>query len=355
MKLFFSTFCLLALICTARAQESTHFRIAVALDSDPSGIVGRGEGRLTGNRFLCTVETWHEFRIAKLLGPAEPGTNVAPVFDLLGGCAEFCDYGGEFDLTNQQVDQLRAGLWSVQFDGGHGQIAFDRVSRFSATNDIQFTANLDGDNWPDRPRRNVRFGRATFGLTGNTLSYEIRLPANFAPYSLGIDHYGLLHLPTGGSPPIAQIGTVDCGELSLSNPPPDAEDLELLPACVVRGATWVNDWNISPLLIGDGILRAWTLNRGSAGGQILPVDSDHDGVPDYLDQCPNTPTNTVVNTNGCSIAQLCPCDGPWKSHGHYVMRIRTVTTRFVRAGLITGRQQRAIIHRAVHSECGRRR
>lgn len=30
-----------------------------------------------------------------------------------------------------------------------------------------------------------------------------------------------------------------------------------------------------------------------------PSDSDGDGVPDYLDQCPNTPHNVTVNFNGC--------------------------------------------------------
>ncbi|HVT37022.1 MAG TPA: thrombospondin type 3 repeat-containing protein [Nevskiaceae bacterium] len=30
-----------------------------------------------------------------------------------------------------------------------------------------------------------------------------------------------------------------------------------------------------------------------------PLDSDGDGVPDYLDKCPNTPKGTVVDANGC--------------------------------------------------------
>ncbi|MRI34687.1 hypothetical protein EOPP23_17020 [Endozoicomonas sp. OPT23] len=30
-----------------------------------------------------------------------------------------------------------------------------------------------------------------------------------------------------------------------------------------------------------------------------PVDSDNDGVPNYLDLCPNTPANTPVDASGC--------------------------------------------------------
>ena len=32
-----------------------------------------------------------------------------------------------------------------------------------------------------------------------------------------------------------------------------------------------------------------------------PIDSDRDGVPDCLDKCPNTPRNTKVDKNGCPI------------------------------------------------------
>ncbi len=32
---------------------------------------------------------------------------------------------------------------------------------------------------------------------------------------------------------------------------------------------------------------------------VAPADSDHDGVPDTIDKCPNTPPNDVVNAEGC--------------------------------------------------------
>jgi OOP family OmpA-OmpF porin len=32
-----------------------------------------------------------------------------------------------------------------------------------------------------------------------------------------------------------------------------------------------------------------------------PIDSDKDGVPDYLDKCPNTPAGVAVDKNGCPL------------------------------------------------------
>ena len=32
-----------------------------------------------------------------------------------------------------------------------------------------------------------------------------------------------------------------------------------------------------------------------------PVDSDRDNVPDFLDKCPNTPSNVQVDVNGCPV------------------------------------------------------
>lgn len=32
-----------------------------------------------------------------------------------------------------------------------------------------------------------------------------------------------------------------------------------------------------------------------------PLDSDHDGVPDYLDRCPNTPAGAAVDKDGCPL------------------------------------------------------
>jgi hypothetical protein len=97
----------------------------------------------------------------------------------------------------------------------------------------------------------------------------------------------------------------------------------------------------------------WTLDIVA-----VPRDSDGDGMPDGQDKCPGTLAGSVVDADGCGIAQLAPCHGPlgggaWKSHGHYVVAVAKVVKRFVEAGLLTKLDGREIVRAATHSDCGR--
>ncbi|MCL4790016.1 MAG: hypothetical protein KJ070_25080 [Verrucomicrobia bacterium] len=83
------------------------------------------------------------------------------------------------------------------------------------------------------------------------------------------------------------------------------------------------------------------------------IDHDHDSVWDLVDECPNTPAGEAVNADGCSIGQLVPCDGPWRSHGEYVARVARVIIEFRRQGLISGADARAILRVAARSDCGK--
>ncbi len=72
------------------------------------------------------------------------------------------------------------------------------------------------------------------------------------------------------------------------------------------------------------------------------------------------PGMVVDPETGCSIFQLCPCDGPsgmsrpWRNHGQYVKCVRRSARTFEREGLITKNERKAIQRAARRSECGRR-
>lgn len=99
---------------------------------------------------------------------------------------------------------------------------------------------------------------------------------------------------------------------------------------------------------------------GDGQGDACDDDDDNDRVPDVSDQCPLTPLGTVVDpSNGCSIHQLTPCEGPrgttatWNNHGRYVSSLAQTANGFLKQGLITEGQKGSIVSEAARSSCGR--
>jgi hypothetical protein len=190
-------------------------------------------------------------------------------------------------------------------------------------------------------------GSGVLTLNSNILTFNITLP--------GIGPWELSAAGPGMDPrrPRFRLRLGSCPD--TPNPPDSA--------CVVEGAIVVTDTQISEML--DGLWVAYadltifrrdpnhTASRYVLTGQIVPVDTDDDGVPDYRDACPDTPVGAVVDVNGCGIEQLCPCEGPWENHGQYVKQVRAVTATFLADGLITVSEQRAIIGEAAKSDCGK--
>jgi len=82
------------------------------------------------------------------------------------------------------------------------------------------------------------------------------------------------------------------------------------------------------------------------------ADADGDGVGDDADRCVPTPAGEVVDSRGCSIADLCPCDNEWRSHGAYVACTSKAASKFRRTGLISKREYRSITTAAAGSQCG---
>ena len=76
-----------------------------------------------------------------------------------------------------------------------------------------------------------------------------------------------------------------------------------------------------------------------------------------MDLCSDTALGAVVNSDGCSIDQLAPCDGPasggsWRNHGEYVSTVAHVAEDFIAQGLISQDEKDAIVSAAARSKCG---
>jgi len=98
---------------------------------------------------------------------------------------------------------------------------------------------------------------------------------------------------------------------------------------------------------------------GDNVGDACDSDIDGDGVINSGDICSETSSSEIVDSEtGCSIAQLCPCEGPrgttvpWKNHGKYVSCVAKSSESFVELGLITEAEKDLIVSIAAQSECG---
>ncbi len=91
---------------------------------------------------------------------------------------------------------------------------------------------------------------------------------------------------------------------------------------------------------------------GDGAGDVCDTDLDGDGVLDAQDACVPTPVGDVVNTTGCSVADLCSCDNAWKNYGAYVRCVAHTTEDFVADGLITEAEKDTIVSEAAQSSCG---
>jgi hypothetical protein len=90
-------------------------------------------------------------------------------------------------------------------------------------------------------------------------------------------------------------------------------------------------------------------------GERLVEDEDYDSVMDTDDLCPMTATGDAVNDDGCSVAQLCPCENNWKNHGAFVSCKAHATRDFIEAGWITEEEKEEIMSTAGSSDCGHKR
>jgi hypothetical protein len=123
-------------------------------------------------------------------------------------------------------------------------------------------------------------------------------------------------------------------------------------------------WNIRGSGVGENLRNVLYAERtfvavGNFGtvlqsDPLVESDSDHDGVPDSLDECAETPPGAIVDSDGCSMEQLLPCEWSWNDHGEYVRTVKALAAKWFRDGLITAAQHQFIAKQAAISNCGRR-
>ncbi len=90
---------------------------------------------------------------------------------------------------------------------------------------------------------------------------------------------------------------------------------------------------------------------GDGAGDVCDLDSDSDGVADADDACVPTLIGEVVNSDGCSVRDLVPCDVPYATHGDFVKQRVNAARTFKKAGLITGAQLGQLASDAAQSTC----
>ncbi len=191
-------------------------------------------------------------------------------------------------------------------------------------------------------------GSGKFRVTGNTLTYSVRLPfPNLSPTGGGI--YGP-----------ARSGTTGDAILIWTN------------CCMVPGipgSTFRGGWEyagsntLTPEQLDQLKAGLWYVNIKSASfpagelrGQLCATapdaDSDGDGIPNQDDLCPDTPPGAVVDATGCSIQELVPCDAPWTSHEEYVQAVTEMAATFLNEGRINSADKDSIVQQAQMSNCG---
>ncbi len=196
---------------------------------------------------------------------------------------------------------------------------------------------------------------AVLTLTGSNLDFVIRPPASLCARQVFIvattndtaatTIWAMPPVSTNSGPHIGPGGSV--GPQGPCPPPK-----ERLPE-VITNATTLTPNEVKAVLNGFGSTVFYSPNTGVTTAYIVVLDSDGDGVLDSEDLCPDTPGGSLVNSDGCSIDQLAPCDGGWKNHGEFVRHFRTVTAAFEAVGLITTKQTRELDKACAQADCGK--
>ena len=98
---------------------------------------------------------------------------------------------------------------------------------------------------------------------------------------------------------------------------------------------------------------------GDGMGDACDDDIDGDGVANDEDLCPMTRGPKLVDPDtGCSLVQLCPCDGPlggqlpWESQKDYLACVKENAKHLRQIGVIGQAEYKFILEEAAASQCG---
>jgi hypothetical protein len=108
---------------------------------------------------------------------------------------------------------------------------------------------------------------------------------------------------------------------------------------------------------GDGVPD--TLDNCPTTASSDQTDTDGDGVGDACDDCPDTPLGSPVLSDGCAPSQRCACEGPtpeeeWSSQRQYVQCIARTLKLLYDEHKLSRSEVRQMLKDAAHSGCGRR-
>ncbi len=127
----------------------------------------------------------------------------------------------------------------------------------------------------------------------------------------------------------------------------------LIPLSGSLGSVKISDQRRQIALIEVPVQDVVTNYCDSSPDSPICDDSDGDGVVNTNDSCDSTTSGSAVDPrNGCSVSQLCPCDGPrdstdsWKNHGKLVECVSRTARDFRTKSLITNSEFGKIVSSA---------
>ncbi len=269
------------------------------------------------------------------------------------------NYPSLISFTDQNVSQLTGfanrHVWRFSSDSGATPHRFSNDEFFSVSMTVTLTGN------PISPRKEAGFLLSSIGGDGqfivNTDGHEVvafggpfpfyAFPRTFNSGDTVV--LGMTYFRDSTTGKRSVIYRANC----LESPPLAFSNLEqgIIDNSTLGGYFQIVNAPTNPT------------NNGSAVFQTIHIgetDLDGDGVPDSLDACPNTPLCSIVDSSGCSIDQLAPCEGPasggsWKNHGQYTAAVAQAAEHFLAEGIISESEKDAIVAAAAQSPCGSKR